>query len=180
MFNLKYVLLFLLMVTMIGISVAQPKTADASWKFHSINSVGLLEGQVGSAFQIQTINGAQYKSWFGGIVLGLDYYRYRTIPLFIDLRKEFGRTAKKLFVYSDLGINFGWVTDKQKTQYVFDDKFANGFYSDLGFGYKINLGKNGGLLIGLGYSYKKVIESYKLPAYTFGNQIYTDPDLNEQ
>jgi hypothetical protein len=179
MFNFKYSMLFFLLVTRAGISVAQQKTSAASWQFHSINSVGLLEGQVGSAFQLQTINGAQYKSWFGGIGLGLDYYRYRTIPLFVDLRKEFGKAADKLFVYSDLGINFGWVTDKQKTPYMTDDKFANGFYSDLGFGYKINLKKNGGLLMSLGYTYKKVTESYKLPVYFMANSIYYEPALNE-
>ncbi len=180
MIKLKYSMLFILMVTSTGISIAQQKATADTWQFHSINSGGLLEGQVGSAFQLQTINGAQYKSWFGGIGLGLDYYRYRTIPFFIDLRKEFGKAGNKLFVYSDLGINYGWVTDNQKTQYVSDDKFGNGFYSDLGFGYKVILGKNGGLMMSLGYTYKKVIESYRLPVYFYGNPINSEPPLNNQ
>lgn len=180
MFKLKYSMLLILLVTRTVVSVAQQKATAATCQFHSINSIGLLEGSAGSAFQIQTINGAQYKSWFGGIGLGLDYYRYRTVPFFIDLRKEFGKNVNKLFAYSDLGINFGWVTDKQKTQYVMDDKFANGFYSDLGLGYKVNLGKNGGLLMSLGYTYKKVIESYRLPLYFYGNSINSEPPLNDQ
>jgi hypothetical protein len=179
MSNWKYSLLFFMLIRT-GVSVAQQKVATASWQFHSINSIGLLEGQAGSAFQLQTINGAQYKSWFGGIGLGLDYYRYRTVPLFVDLRKEFGKANNKLFVYSDVGINFGWVTDKQKTQYVIDDKFNNGFYTDLGFGYKVNLGKNGGLMLSLGYTFKKVIETYKSPIYFYGNPINSEPPLNDQ
>ncbi len=52
MIKLKYSMLFILMVTSTGISIAQQKTTPDTWQFHSINSIGLLEGQVGSAFQI--------------------------------------------------------------------------------------------------------------------------------
>jgi hypothetical protein len=156
------ILLFLLTI-MFKISSAQQKSLAGSWQFHSINNLGLLEGQTGSSFQIQSVNGAQYKSWFAGIGLGLDYYRYRTIPLFVDFRKEFGRSSNKLFVYIDLGISFSWVTDQQKMNYVTYDKFSNGFYSDLGLGYKINVGRSNSLLLSLGYSYKKITETYNLP-----------------
>ncbi len=120
---------------------AQQKTPPSQWQFHSINSVGLLEGETGSAFQLQTINGAQYKSWFTGVGLGLDFYRIRSIPLFADIRKEFGKENNKLFVYADFGINFSWATDQQKTSYVQGDKFSNGFYNDLGLGYKVSAGE---------------------------------------
>jgi hypothetical protein len=75
---------------------------NAAWQFHSINQLGLLEGQIGSAFQIQTINGAQYKSWFGGIGIGLDYYRFRSIPLFLDFRKDFGKKISS-FLFMQMG-----------------------------------------------------------------------------
>jgi hypothetical protein len=148
-------------------SSAQQKSLTCPWKFHSINNIGLLEGQTGSSFQIQSINGAQYKSWFGGIGLGLDFYRYRTIPLFIDIRKEFGKSNNKLVVYSDLGINFSWVTDNEKTSYVAGDKFSGGFYADMGVGYKIAVGKNGALLLSAGYSFKKLKETYDAYDYNF-------------
>ena len=56
-----------------GMVSAQQKTVTGIWQFHSINNVGLLEGQTGSAFQLQSINGMQYQSWFAGIGLGLDF-----------------------------------------------------------------------------------------------------------
>jgi len=160
MIKIKLSLLFLMLVVMVNISSAQQKTSSAQWQFHSINNAGLLEGETGSAFQVQTINGAQYKTWFAGVGLGLDLYRIRTIPLFADIRKEFGKGTNKLFGYTDLGINFGWATDQEKTSYVTGDKFSNGFYSDLGLGYKALVGRKNAVLLSLGYSFKKTVESY--------------------
>jgi hypothetical protein len=162
-------------------SSAQQKSLPAQWQFHSINNVGLLEGETGSAFQLQTINGAQYKSWFAGVGLGLDFYRLRSIPLFADIRKEFGKGNNKLFAYADMGINFSWVTDQQKTSYVQNDKFSNGFYSDLGLGYKVSAGEKNAILLSLGYSFKKSVESYD-QMYFYPNGYFDpgEPDLSKQ
>lgn len=167
MLRIKLSLLVLTLIVMVNTSSAQQKTLPSQWQFHSINNVGLLEGETGSAFQLQTINGAQYESWFGGVGLGLDFYRIRSIPLFADIRKEFGKGNNKLLVYADMGINFSWATDQQKTSYMPNDKFSNGFYSDLGLGYKVAAGKKNALILSLGYTYKKTVESY--------DQVYDDP-----
>src|ERR1700712_5956221 len=98
--------LFICLLTGLVFFAHAQKKSTTPWNFHSINNIGLLEGQTGSSFQIQTVNGAQYKSWFAGIGLGLDYYRYRTVPLFLDLRKEFGKSSNRLFLYADMGVSF--------------------------------------------------------------------------
>ena len=64
------------------------------FKFTSINLVGLLYGQAGTAFQLQTVNGVSYKTFSGGIGIGMDDYYLKTIPLFFDIRKNF---SKKYF-----------------------------------------------------------------------------------
>lgn len=170
---MKVSFIFIVFVLVAFHSSAQQKTMTSPWQFHSINSVGLLEGESGSAFQILTINGAQYGSWFGGIGLGIDYYRYRTVPLFFDFRKEFGKKLNKLFAYLDGGINFSWVTDNQKMAYVISEQFHNGFYGDLGFGYKAGIGKKDHLLLSLGYSYKYLSETYLSPVY---NNFFINAD----
>jgi hypothetical protein len=178
---LRLSMLLLLLTIIAGNSSAQQNNISKTWQFHSINNVGFLEGQTGSAFQLQTINGVQCKSWFSGAGLGLDYYRFRTVPLFFDLRKEFGKCANKLFLYSDLGVNFSWVTDKEKTNYVVDDKFANGLYAEAGLGYKAVIGKNQALLISVGYSYKKLRETYISWQYYPGiNMINPEQNINNQ
>lgn len=181
MFRIKILSLLILLIMMATFGSAQQKSLTKSWSFQSIANVGLLEGETGSSFQLQTINGARYKSWFAGVGLGLDYYRYRTIPLFIDVRKEFGRGSSSFFVYADGGISFSWVTDAQKTGYLSNDQYHNGFYSDLGLGYKTAVGKKSAFLISLGYSYKKLNETYSAYYYYPGG-FYGDPapDNREQ
>jgi hypothetical protein len=162
--NLKSRCTLTILVLMTGICFAQQESPVGKWRFQSINNVGLLEGQAGSAFQLQTINGAAYHSWFAGLGIGLDYYKLRTIPFFLDFRKEFGQSNQKFFLYADGGISFSWVTNMQKLGYV-DEQFSNGFYDDLGLGYKTVLGKNNALLLSLGYSFKKITDTYSTPYY---------------
>ncbi|HTB25881.1 MAG TPA: hypothetical protein VK711_10935 [Puia sp.] len=169
MHSVKHSILFIMLTMNVGIASAQQINSSGPWQFHSMNNVGLLEGETGSAFQIQTINGVKYKSWFAGIGLGMDFYRLRTIPLFADFRKEFGKSNNKIFVYSDIGINFSWVTDQQKTMNVENDKFHNGFYGDWGLGYKVKVNRKNNFLLSLGYSYKKTVETY--------DQIYYPPGI---
>jgi hypothetical protein len=163
--------LFLLFISILSLHVSfgQQKASAPTWKFNSILNVGLLNGETGSAFQLQTINGFKKASWFGGIGLGIDYYKIRSIPLFLDIRKDFGKTSNRLFLYGDAGINFGWATDIQKNIYASDDKMGNGFYTDLGLGYKCLINSSNNIVISLGYSYKKIEEtynsSYNIPIY---------------
>jgi hypothetical protein len=178
--KIRIFILFFLFTAAATIAAAQQKESKSPWHFHSINNIGLLEGETGSAFQLQSINGAQYKSWFGGAGIGIDYYRFRTIPLFFDLRKEFGKNSNKVFVYADLGIGFSWLTDNQKMTYQIDDRYSNGFYSDLGLGYKVAIGKNNGLLISLGYSYKKMTETYTSVYSYYPFTDFTQPDQTER
>ena len=165
MFKMKRRLILAFIVFMSGKVFAQQKTTAHTWQFHSVNNIGLLEGQVGSAFQIQSINGMQYQSWYAGIGLGLDFYRYRTIPLFIDVRKEFGSSVNKFFAYADGGVHFPWLTDNEKMTYLSDGHFNTGFYTDLGMGYKIALGRTNHLLLSVGYSLKKLEETMEYYYY---------------
>jgi hypothetical protein len=173
MFRIKILSLLILLVMTLKSGSAQQKGITIPCSFQSIANVGLLEGQTGSAFQLQTINGVRYKSWFAGVGLGLDYYRFRTIPLFIDIRKEFGRSGNKFFVYADGGINFSWLTDAQKMGYWINDQFHNGFYNDIGLGYKITIAKKSALYVSLGYSYKKLNETYST-FYYYPNYYTSD------
>ncbi|HLK30645.1 MAG TPA: hypothetical protein VKT28_18860 [Puia sp.] len=146
----------------------QQKNQSRRFQFHSINNFGLINGQADPALQIQTINGLQHKSWFGGIGLGLDYYRLRSIPLFVDVRKEFGKTKDRFFLFADAGTNFYWKRDKDAKQFYEEDKFKNGFYGEVGAGYKIKLNQKFSLISSLSFNYKKLIEKGR-------NYFYCDP-----
>jgi hypothetical protein len=144
---------------------ATAQQARPRLRFHSINQVGILEGSSNGAFQAQTINGVQYKSWFLGVGVGLDDYRYRTIPLFADVRKEFGKSRNRLFVYADAGVHFAHLTNNQKNEFIQGGKFSKGFYGDGGLGYRVGIGRRSAMLISAGYSYEHFRETS--PSYVF-------------
>lgn len=119
---------------------------------------GLLEGTAGPSWNLQTINGVNYKSWFAGIGVGLDYYNLRTIPLFVDFRKELLRKSKTPFLYADGGIHFDWLTTGQKPGWG-SSEYNRGFYYDAGAGYKFGFGnRRDALLVSAGYTMKTIRE----------------------
>lgn len=142
--------------------IAQQTLVSQKLQFHSINQVGLLVGEKGGSFQAQTINGVQHKTFFAGFGVGIDGYRLRSVPVFIDLRKEFGSSENKFFIYSDAGINCEWLTADQKYSVISAPKeavkFSKGFYMDAGLGYRIAMKNKNSLLLNIGYSYKRIKE----------------------
>jgi hypothetical protein len=145
------------------LSKAQDKPID--YRFHSINSLGLVNGSNDVSASLQSINGFQKKNWFLGIGVGLDYYYYRTAPVFADVRYSFGKKKNKFFAYADGGINIEWADDYfNNGVYVirssgFESHLENGYYTDAGFGYNIKMKKENALVLSLGFSKKTLSES---------------------
>ena len=149
-------------VIFICLCVFIPATAQHKINFRSQNYAGLLEGENGSAFQVLTINGLRYKSWFTGIGTGVDWYYLRSIPLFASVNKSFFEKNNRnaFFISADVGINFPWTR-----QYYHDwnyggtEKYYNGLYLTPGIGYKTGIGKKSdAILLYFGYSYKHTKE----------------------
>jgi hypothetical protein len=158
-------------------------TAQHKINFSSQNYVGLLEGEQGSKFQLQTVNGIKYKTWFFGLGTGLDWYYLRSIPAFLSINKDFYKKGNRnFFVAADGGINFPWKDDKQEAQMQYQfGKLVNGPYWAAGFGYKIGIGKkNDAVLLQIAYSYKYIGEKIK-PTYFYTDVTYpiTNPQQQE-
>src|SRR6187549_1169512 len=158
--KMKYFLLVLLM-TVALVSFGQKK--NVAYKFHSINNISLVNGDNEVSAGLQSINWFQKGNLFAGVGVGLDYYLYRTVPLFADFRYEFGKTKNKFFAYADGGINFDWVEEDYNDGPIFiwdgsrnTTEFHDGAYTDLGLGYTIGSKKGGGLILSLGHSYKSL------------------------
>jgi hypothetical protein len=132
-------------------SVAQKKPV----KFQTINLAGIVGGEnhVNSAFQ--TLNGIKFSDLFAGIGFGIDNYRYKTLPLFIDGRWYFG-DEKRAFIYGDIGYNFALKNKPGKEIYYYNTyNFSGGIYTDFGIGYQVSLNKYSSLAFSLGHSFKK-------------------------
>jgi hypothetical protein len=136
-------------------STAKPAKRSCSCAFSSINQVGVLKGEGWSSyFLFQTINGISYKTWFAGIGVGGDFYPVDGIPVFFDIRKNILKKKNTPFVYADAGIHFADM-NKEESLWM-RTEYTNGFYYDVGAGYKIGFNKRSGILLSAGYSYKAV------------------------
>jgi hypothetical protein len=164
---------FCLVITLI--IIATTAMGQSSTRFSSQNYVGLLEGEQGSKFQLQTINGIKYKTWFAGIGTGIDWYYRRSIPAFISLNKDFSiKGNRNFFVATDVGANFPWQDNKNSYIYNVEESIP-GFYWGAGLGYKVGVGKlNDGILLQLGYSYKHVAEKTKT-IYYYATPMIVEP-----
>ena len=157
----------LLILPIIFISCLVPASAQQNEKrscncgFQTMLNAGVMEGQSGGDFFIQSVNGFQYKGWFAGIGAGLDYYKFRSIPLFLDIRKDILRKNVSPFIYADGGISFPWSKDNET--YFWEAEMSRGLYYDAGIGINFAAGKKQGLQASLGYSYKYTKETATWP-----------------
>lgn len=151
-------------------------TAQQKVIFASRNYIGVLEGEQGSKFQLQTINGMKYADWFAGLGTGIDWYYRRSIPLFISLNKDLLKKGNRnFFIATDAGINFPWRVDKNYIPGYTIQESVPGFYWGAGLGYKIGIGKlNDALLLQIGYSYKHLSEKAQ-PVYYYMSPLIVDP-----
>src|SRR5919206_1805397 len=143
---------YLLVATLISMGqqegTANKNTTAKRLSFHSINAIGLHEGETGTSFQLQTVNGVQLHQWFAGIGAGLDYYTYRTVPLFLDVRRNLWNKRITPFVYADGGMNFPWIPKDVENSW-YNSNFKGGLYYDIGIGYAIQTKNSGGFLLSL-------------------------------
>lgn len=139
-------------------------------KFHSINQVGVVGGESQLNSTIQTTNGIKFSNWFSGIGIGVDNYRYKTMPLFIDVRRYFDE-ENKAFIYGSLGYNFPFNTKPDKeTEYYDTYHFKGGIYTDIGIGFKTKFIRKSSLLFSIGHSYKQLRSRYGITPLCLGCQ----------
>lgn len=153
----KYIILLILVSGVLHFARAQEWYDELS--LQSVSSVGFLNGSRGSSFALQTIFGAAYHNTFAGLGIGIDYYRFRAIPLFADLRHTFGKGKRNMFFYGDIGYSLDWLTEKNRLEsnyYSERDNYKGGLYYDAGMGYAISFKKADALLLSAGYSSKKI------------------------
>jgi len=139
--------LVLVLILTIASGFAQSK---AKIKFSNITQFGTLSGKSSTEYQMQTVNGVKYKTISAGVGVGLDNYYEQTIPLFLDIRKNFYGRSSTPFVYGDAGYSF--LPKDSKLMWEIDHK--GGTYYAAGIGYEFPLDKKVKAVFDIGYSYK--------------------------
>lgn len=125
--------------------------------FNTIVSVGYVAGEGTAKPLIQAESGLNYDRWFAGFGAGLDFYNFKSAPLFADTRVKLGK-KRLLFLYVSGGYNFPFGNESiQPGFFKTFDRFYGGFYMDAGAGYDIRLNTLHHLLLSAGYSRKNIV-----------------------
>ena len=148
-----YGIIFLFFLTAVSNAQVKPK-------FSSQNYAGITEGESGTSFLLQTVNGFRYKTWFAGLGTGLDYYYQRSVPVFLSVNKFFNNAKVPLYFSGDVGVNYSWARDGWYFETAGD--YHPGLYWAGGLGYKFGFKKNtNAVLLNLGYNYKRLTQTYE-------------------
>ena len=146
--------------------------------FHSQEQVAMINGNGAVSAGIQSVNGFTINKWFAGVGVGLDFYRYRSVPVFVDVKRYFNIHNKNaFFIYGDGGYNIPWVKkeDDQLSIWNWPSKteiqYKGGAYMDAGAGYAIHCKRGNALLLSLGYSHKYFREKKTIIYTTVGDEV---------
>ncbi len=168
----KYFLLVFCCLVTVSLVAQNKKTKH--YQFRSVNSLALVNGSNATAIALQSVNGFKKGAWFAGIGVGLDYYLYRTVPVFADIRYEFGKSKNKVFVYADGGYNIEWVNEYSTSNGWFwnttGHEFHNGFYTDAGLGCAVGMKNGEALVLSVGHSHKYLEETITTQGWEPGPQ----------
>ncbi len=129
-------------------------------KISSALRVGLLNGGANKpGSELQLLSGIAFKTWFTGLGAGLDYYsNAKSIPLFIDIKKDLKENKNTFFANGEAGYNLPLRHNDKSNQSGVRYNFEGGLYYELGAGYKFILTKSLALALSAGYSYKNFKE----------------------
>lgn len=151
--------LCLITLALLEAAMSQKVAAQHQLAYRGSVALGMVMGESSSSLQVQTVHGVQYKQWQAGLGIAVDNYRYRTIPLFLDIRRMLPLKTNALFVYAGAGPDFLWLTTAQKQELSITNqtKFRAGWYGDVGAGYRIGRSTNrNAVLLSAGYSVKSL------------------------
>lgn len=147
------ILIFPVLLLAFFTAQAQDSLATSKNKlaFYSVTQLGILEGEVGTAFQVQTVNGVAVGPWHAGLGVGIDKYGARSIPAFLQLQYQLPVLDRSFSVYFDGGKSFTWMESEVQQAFMKD---RNGWYWDAGLQFHWRGKKSAGPVFSLGYSEK--------------------------
>ena len=139
----------------------------------------LLKGNSQNSNAFLFTNGLSYKSWTAGVGAGIDNYVYRSLPLFIDIKKSFGHHPIQPFINASAGMNINEAKTSQKFQYdgYPSVNYKNGFYAKAMAGISLPVYKRLRIFVDAGYSYKTTRVDYTTYIYSPDAMEITNTDI---
>ncbi|MCE3281378.1 MAG: hypothetical protein K0Q66_115 [Chitinophagaceae bacterium] len=156
----KYVLLI---VAVLFVSLVTAQQKKFSYKGNAEG--GLVNGGYQTNAYISTSHGVTWNGWFVGLGAGIDYYRFRTIPVIAEFRKQLGKGDNRAFVVAGTGVDIAWPTGAQQMERITwwgetPSNFRNGFVCKAGAGVVFNAHRKTSFTINAAWNYKSITEKY--------------------
>ena len=114
-------------------------------KFYLAPHAGLLNGNGNASGLLGLTTGIATLHWDFGIGASLDYYQFRSAPVFAEVKRMFGEKKNTPFLYANTGINMAWILENQHQHPKYwgwgapiaDCSFSNGHFLEAGAGINI-------------------------------------------
>ena len=161
--------------------------AQAKWKSWIVPEAGLMIGSYEPSCDLRLQGGILKNGWMLGLGTALDFYRYQSVPVYVQGRKMFGHKNWKPFVMASLGVNIP-TTRPAENLIPIDivpttiseentNHYNTGIYGEAGAGYAFLNKKGRGFLISFSYVQKRTQEIYYSSFWT--GSIQTGPIKQE-
>ncbi len=153
---MKKIIFLLLLIVLLQDLYAQVK--KSTWKFTSMNAMGILYGENGSSFTMSSVNGVRKKNLAVGIGINYDQYLYTTLPVYAEVRKHFGNKSWKPFVYADLGASIPLKNSSLPSKWANGTEAYDleiGLFTELGMGFEKMITTTTAFYMQTGYTEKQ-------------------------
>lgn len=142
--------------------------AQDSLRFRAQQWIGHLEGENGSAFQFNTAAGVQLGSNYLGLGSGIDWYYFRSVPVYLTYQRTLPVAKGRFFLNADAGLNYSWKKKNSSNAWsnTISDQFFPSTYAETGIGYRTFFkNKKDALLFHIGFGYKQLKEDKEIPVF---------------
>ncbi len=143
--------------------------AQTRYQYQGNFELGLVNGGSGAHGFLHTSHGIGRGNWTLQLGTGIDYYRFRTIPVFLDLKKQFGKKSTRVFGMVSGGLSLEWIEAKPYQHNPIssfwlprtDSRFYNGYTARVGAGVIFKAEKKTNFAVSAGWSLKTLTEKYE-------------------
>lgn len=162
---MKHIIFTLLIVAASLGSIHAQKAQKSNYNFIVIPNFQVLNGAEATSSSILINAGLANSNNHFTINAGIDYYRFRTVPLMLDYKHFFGSKQNKVFAYTSIGYAIPWLLEEQKRMYWTNwgginnlANYSSGLQYQFGIGYAILNKKQKGFLLNMGFNSKSIKE----------------------
>lgn len=160
--------------------------AQIKWQPGASPEAGFLAGQAEPSGDVRATFLLSKNGWSTGVGAAIDWYRFRSVPVYLQARKTFGQRRHKPFAIASAGVNLPAVKTENNDVGIWTGRwdmvfwspipshYGAGMYAEAGAGYGFFNKKQRGLTITLTWVYKSQDEWYETDAPSYANSTLKD------